>query len=184
MSTTVPFTAGQLIEMPDDGQRYELVTGELRMMSPSGWRHGRVAGRLHTLLGRHVLEHGLGEVLSAEAGFLISQNPDTVRAPDVAFIAKEHLPDEDPPEAFWPGAPDLVVEVLSPRDKTGDVDEKIGAWLDAGCALVWLVDPQVRTVTVYRSLTDVEVLTTAQQLDGGSLVPGFVCSIADIFGER
>lgn len=182
MSTTTAVTAEQLFEMPDDGKRYELIAGALRMMSPSGWNHGRIAGRLHTLLGHHVLENGLGEVFTAETGFLITREPDTVRAPDIAFIARENLPQEAPSEAFWPGAPDLAVEVLSPNDRTGEVDAKIHDWLSAGARLVWVVDPQLRTVTSYRSTTDVTTHSAADQLDGDDVVRGFHCAVAEIFG--
>jgi len=182
MSTTTPSTADQLLEMPNDGKRYELVAGDLRVMSPSGWNHGRIAGKLHTLLGRYVLDNRLGEVFTAETGFLIAREPDTVRAPDIAFIANENLPPEDPSEAFWPGGPDLAVEVLSPNDRMGEVDEKIQAWLAAGARLVWVVDPQLRTVTSYRSTADVTSHTVADQLSGGDVVQGFRCGVAEIFG--
>jgi Uma2 family endonuclease len=182
MSTITTATAQQLFEMPDDGKRYELIAGELRMMSPSGWKHGEIVGKLHTILGSHVVKNRLGTVFGAETGFLIARDPDTVRAPDIAFIANENLPLEAPSEAYWPGAPDLAVEVLSPNDRTGEVDEKIHAWLSAGARLVWVVDPQLRTVTSYRSTTDVTTHTAAEQLDGGEIVRGFRCAVAEIFG--
>lgn len=181
MSVTTPITAEQLLEMPSNGKRTELVAGEVRMMSPAGWRHGQIASKMNLLIAQHVHAHDLGVVFGAETGFLIERNPDTVRAPDVAFIAKEHLPEADPAEAFWPGAPDLAVEVLSPHDTTGEVDEKIAAWLAAGSALVWVVDPHLRSITVYRSLQDAELLTAGQQLDGGQLLPGFRCKVNEIF---
>ena len=182
MSTATTFTADQLWEMPDDGNRYELVSGLLRMMSPSGWRHGEIVGRLHSRLGPHIEKHKLGKAFGAETGFLISRDPDTVRAPDVAFIANENLPATDPAEAFWPGAPDLAVEVLSPSDKTGEVDEKIQAWLAARCRAVWVVDPKLQTVTACRSASDVAVLAVDQILEGGEVVQGFRCPVAEIFG--
>ena len=152
------------------------------MMSPSGWKHGKFVGRIHTRLGHFVEQHALGTVFGAETGFLISRDPDTVRAPDIAFVANENLPGTDPAEAFWPGAPDLAVEVLSPSDKTGEVDEKIQAWLAARCRVVWVVDPKLPTVTVYRSASDVALLTVDQILEGGEVVQGFRCPVAEIFG--
>ena len=104
MSTTTPITAEQLLRMPNDGFRYELVAGELKKMTPSGWEHGAVGGKLHALLGRHILEHRSGRIFFAETGFLLSRDPDTVRAADIAFIRKDHLPATPPREAFWPGA--------------------------------------------------------------------------------
>lgn len=177
-------SAQQLLELPSDGRRYELVAGELRVMSPSGWRHGRVVGNLHGLLWQHVSSHHLGMVFGAETGFLLGRDPDTVRAPDVAFVEARNLPDREPAEAYWPGAPDLAVEVLSPHDRTGDVDEKIRAWLDAGTRLVWVVDPQLRTLAAYRSTSDVTVYTVGQPLDGGELLPGFTCPVARIFSDQ
>lgn len=181
MASTTLWTAEQLFDsQPSDG-RCELIEGELRMMSPSGWEHGEIIGILHAILGHHVVKHRLGKIFGAETGFIIRRDPDTVRAPDIAFIAKENLLVARPASAFWPGAPDLAVEVLSPNDKTGEVDEKIGDWLKAGAKLVWIVDPQLKTVTVYRSATDVVVKTEKDTLDGGNVVSGFRTPVADIF---
>ena len=182
MSTTTRMTAEQLARMPDDGCRSELVSGELRKMAPAGWRHGKVVGRLHTLLGQHVEQHGLGTIFGAETGFLLERDPDTVRAPDIAFLSSERQPAEEPPEAFWPGPPDLAVEVVSPRDTTGEVDEKVKAWLRAGARLVWTVDPEMRSVTVFRSETDIQTKTAANELSGEDVVEGFRCRVDEIFG--
>ncbi len=181
MSTTTPVTADQLLRMPDDGYRYELVAGELRKMVPAGWRHGTVAGKLHTRLGQYVEQQDLGRILGAEPGFLIARDPDTVRAPDIAFIHKDHLSAVEPEQAFWPGAPDLAVEVVSPGDTMGEVDDKVKMWLDAGAAMVWVVNPEWQNVTVYRSATDIKTLTENDELDGQDVVPGFRCRVADIF---
>jgi Uma2 family endonuclease len=182
MSTTSLVTAAELLALPTGmGKRYELVLGELRVTSPSNWRHGKVTGRLHGLLWRHVDDNNLGDVFGAETGFRLSRSPDTVRAPDVAFIAKGNMPDQLPADSFWPGAPDLAVEVLSPGDRTGEVDEKIEAWLAAGTAAVWIVDPKLKTVTTYQSENRVSVRATGQLLDGGSVVPGFSCAVDELF---
>lgn len=183
MSATAPVTVEQLLRMPDDGNRYELVAGELRKMVPAGWRHGDVGGRLHSLLGHCIVENRLGKVFSAETGFLLARDPDTVRAPDVAFIHRDHLPAEEPAEAFWPGAPDLAVEVVSPGETISDVDEKVQGWLDAGVAAVWVVNPKWESVTVYRSPADIKTLTKDDGLDGEDVVPGFRCRVRDIFAD-
>jgi len=184
MSITTPVTAEQLLRMSDDGHRYELVAGALEKMTPAGWKHGDVGGRLHSMLGRHVLQHELGKIFFAETGFLLSRDPDTVRAPDIAFIHKDHLPASLPEDAFWPGAPDLAVEVVSPGDTTGEVDDKVRAWLDAGAMMVWVVNLKWRTVTVYRSPSDIKTLTEDEELTGQDAVPDFRCRVGDIFGDN
>ena len=137
--------------------------------------------RLAALLDRHVGEHNLGLVITGEPGFLLARDPDTVRAPDIAFIRAERLAAEPLAEGFRPGAPDLAVEILSRGDTGKEVHNKALAWLDAGAALVWVVNPARRTVTVYRSASDIETLTVGAELDAGELLPGFRCPIADLF---
>lgn len=128
-----------------------------------------------------MLQNELGEVLLAETGFLLSRDLDTVRAPDIAFIHNNHLSATVPEETFWPGAPDLAVEVLSPGDTSGEIDEKVKAWLDSGTTVVWVVNPAWRNVTVYRSPTDVKILTENDELTGEDAVGGFRCRVGDIF---
>lgn len=182
MSTTSLVTAEELLALPTGmGKRYELLAGEIREMSPSGWRHGLIAAKLQSILSTYIRAHDLGICFGAETGFLIARDPDTVRAPDFAFVAKRNIPKEMPSEAFWPGPPDLAVEVLSPGDRTGDVSEKIGAWLTSGCAAVWIIDPQLETLAVHRSRTDIQIKTAAEVLDGGSVVPGFSCPVEELF---
>lgn len=182
MSTTSLVTADELLALPTGmGKRYELVLGEIRVMSPTGWQHGNVVSNLHEILAWFVKQHDLGMMFGAETGFRLARDPDTVRAPDIAFIAKQSLPAEMPREAFWPGAPDLAVEVLSPDDRTGEVDEKIEAWLAAGTTAVWIVDPKLRTVTIYQSENIVDVRAVGQTLDGGAVVPGFSSPVAELF---
>jgi Uma2 family endonuclease len=175
-------TAEQLARLPDDGFRSELVRGELRKMAPAGWRHGKVVGRLHTMLGHHVQQGRLGTIFGAETGFLLERNPDTVRAPDIAFLSSARQPAEEPQEAFWPGPPDLAVEVISPSDTTGEVDEEVKAWLRAGTGLVWIVDPEMRSVTVFRSETDIQTKTATSELSGEDVIEGFRCGVDEIFG--
>ena len=180
MSTISNVTAEQLYGMPHDGMRYELVEGELRMMSPSGWKHGEVVGVFHTLLGSHIRQHRLGVIFGAETGFKISESPDTVRAPDIAFIAKENLPADEPKEGFWPGAPDLAIEVLSPSDQAEEVAAKTKMWLDSGVQQVWIVDPRKKSLTVHRSSGEVSVFNNDQLFESGEIVPGFSMSVAEL----
>jgi Uma2 family endonuclease len=182
MSTTTSFTADELLALPRGmGKRYELVAGELRVMSPAGWRHGGVAGNIAALLGPYIRKHNLGRGFAAETGFLLKRDPDTVRAPDFAFIANANLPASEPAEAFWPGPPDLAVEVLSPGDTSGEVAEKVAEWLAAGCAAVWVVDPKLKIVTIYQSLTIVRVVAAGETLVGEPAVPGFSCAVDELF---
>jgi Uma2 family endonuclease len=182
MSTATHVTADELLALPTGmGKRYELVAGELRVMSPSGWRHGEVAANIASLLGSFIRTHGLGRGFGAETGFLLKRNPDTVRAPDFAFITQDNLPETEPAEAFWPGAPDLAVEVLSPGDTAGEVGEKVEEWLVCGCRAVWVVDPKLQTVTIYDSPTKVRVVAAGQTLVGDPVVPGFSCPVDELF---
>jgi Uma2 family endonuclease len=182
MSTTSLVNADELIAMPCGmGERYELVAGELRVMSPAGWRHGKIVIRLSAWLAAFVDQHDLGIAFGAETGFRLASDPDTVRAPDISFVTKRNIPEQEPKDGFWPGAPDLAVEVLSPGDRTGEVDEKIDAWLAAGCAAVWIVNPKLKTITVYRSHTDVQVRAAGDTLHGDPVVSGFSCSVDELF---
>ena len=180
MSTKTLLTSEDLWKIVADGSRYELSQGELVSMTPIGMEHGGVVGAIIELLRRHVKKNNLGMV-GPEIGFRLSRNPDTVRAPDVAFIARERLPKEGIPRKFAEFAPDLAVEVLSPEDSASDVLRKIEEYLTFGTRLVWVVDPATRRVTVYRSLQDVKVLTTEDELDGADVLPGFRTPVAELF---
>ena len=183
MSSTITrsVTADELLAMPDDGYRYELVKGELIRMSPTGDEHGKVTVRLTAPLYFYVEEHNLGVVYAAETGFKLESDPDTVRAPDVAFLSRSRREQAGRVEGYWSGAPDLAVEVLSPSDRRRKVGEKVANWLAAGTRMVWVVSPKLRTVTVYKSVTDVVTLTDEDQLEGGDVVPGFRIAVAKIF---
>jgi len=157
MSTTISqslMTAEELLQLPTGmGKRYELVNGELRTMAPAGYEHGRMALNLGFFLQQFVRQHQLGDVFAAETGFIIRRNPDTVRAPDTGFVSNERLQQYGRPKrVYYPCAPDLVVEVLSPDDRQDEIDEKIEDWFAGGARLVWIVNPRRKTVTVYRSL--------------------------------
>jgi Uma2 family endonuclease len=181
---TRTMTADELFMMPPDGLRYELVKGELVKMSPTGGKHGILAIRLGAALVQHIEANNLGEAFGAETGFILATNPDTVRAPDVAFVSRERIPPGDFPEKFWPSAPDLAVEVVSPSDTLYEVEEKIEEYLEAGVKLVWIVNRKKRTVTIYQSNVEPQTLTEADTLDGRDVVPGFQYSLARFFARN
>ena len=182
MSTTTTLTTAEdLLRMPDDGFRYELIEGMLKKMSPAGYKHGVIIVRLTRLLANHVDAQHLGQVTAAETGFRLAQNPDTVRAPDIAFVKADRIPTDKIPQTFWPGAPDLAVEVLSPNDIAEEVEEKVNDYLGHGCSMVWVVSPKQKTITVFCSKTDITILSENDLLDGRDVVPGFQCSVQEIF---
>jgi len=179
MATTSQITtAAQLLETPGLG-RCELVRGELVMMSPAGSQHGYVVANITGPLVTFVKQHRLGRVFGAETGFHIARDPDTVRAPDVAFVGTDRC-SRGLPKGFFQGAPDLAVEVLSPDDRASEVLAKVQDWLEAGCLAVWVVDPQTRKVSVYGG-GQVATLKEAETLTGGDLLPGFALPVAEIF---
>ena len=173
--------ADELLHIPDDGFRYELVKGELRRMNPAGNMHGRVAMSFAWRLAQYVEGNRLGVVYAAETGFKLATDPDTVRAPDVAFVSRVRVEAIGEVEGFWPGAPDLAVEVVTPGDAFAEVEEKVFDWLDAGTKMVVVVNPCQRSATVYKSTTAITVLAEADVLDGGDIVPGFELALREIF---
>ncbi len=170
-------TAEDLLRAGDIG-RCELVRGNLVMMVPTGGEHGDIAYEIGFRLGEHVRPRRLGKILAAETGFLIAREPDTVRAPDVAFLRAGRVAISP---GYVEGAPDLAVEVLSPDDRRGYVREKVKEWLEAGTRLVWVVDPRTRTVAVHEPGRKTRVLREANVLRGGDVLPGFELAVRDIF---
>ena len=180
MTTTKPLvTADYLLRTPDLG-RCELVCGELIQMTPAGYEHGSIIINISTPLATFVSRAGLGRVSGAETGFHIAHDPDTVRAPDVAFVAAERLPSPQP-KGFFPGPHDLAVEVISPIDRDSEVLAKVQNWLDAGCRVVWLVDPRRQTVQVFQGRGEAGVLHLSDTLCGEPLLPGFSLAVGEIF---
>ncbi len=176
-----PVTAEELLRTPDDGLRRELVRGEVRTMAPAGSVHGRIAMNLAWSLADHVKSRSLGVVFAAETGFKISSDPDTVRAPDAAFVRRERVEAVGDTEGYWPGAPDLAVEVASPNDRFAEVEEKVAGWLSAGTGMVFVANPHGKTVTVRRSEREAVILSEGETVEGGEVVPGWTLPVADVF---
>jgi len=180
IDTTI-MTADELLKMPHNNMRYELIKGELFEMSPAGNIHGKIAARIGAHLLLFVEENNLGVVYAAETGFVIDTHPDTVRAPDASFVTQMRIDALGDTEGFFPGAPDLAIEVISPNDTYTQVADKALEWLRAGTQMVIVIDPNKKTVVIYQDLDDIVILTEDQTIDGGSLLPGWSLSLQDLF---
>lgn len=174
-------TADEFFEMSFENGKAELVRGEIIRMRPTGGEHGIIAMRIGEWLSAHVRVNNLGVVCAAETGFIVARDPDTVCAPDAAFVSKERMGDVKRPKKFWPFAPDLAVEVVSPSDTAEDVEKKVREWCAGGTRMVWVLYPTLGTVHVYRSPTDVRILQPGDTLSGEDVVPDFSCTVTDIF---
>jgi len=176
---TSPITAEQLAAFGRDN-RCELINGVLRQMTPAGFSHGYITGNVMGPLQQYVKLKKLGRVCAAETGFILSHDPDTVRAPDVAFVRSDRVGPS--PRGYYPGPPDLAVEVVSPDDRVQEVEDKATAWLEAGTGVVWVVWPNTRTVSVHRPGSGPPTtLSNGDSLSGDQIVPGFEIPVADIF---
>jgi Uma2 family endonuclease len=174
-------TADELFAMPDDGVRHELLRGELRELTKPGFEHGRVAATVGALLFIHARQTGTGVTVAAETGCLLARDPDTVRAPDAAFISKKRADEVGQTVKFWPGAPDLAVEVVSPSDTFHEVEDKALEWLAAGAIAVLVIDPAKQTATVYRGKGDARVYDIGEIVDLSDAVPDFSVAVAELF---
>lgn len=172
-------TAEELLRLNIPGKRTELVRGQLIVSEPPGFAHGVVAFRIGMLVGEFVRVHDLGLVVAAETGFTLERAPDTVRAPDVAFVHRDRVPDPLP-RGYAEFAPDLAVEVLSPGDRPGEVLAKVGDWLRTGTRLVWVVDPIRRSARVYRADGTEAFASADETLDGEDVLPGFSLPLATV----
>jgi Uma2 family endonuclease len=181
MATTKLMTADELLEMPDDGRVWELVRGDLREVSPSGFEPSAIATTIGAWLAVYVIERRLGIVTIAEGGYVFEHDPDTVLAPDVAFVRREHVPARAERHKFSRIPPDLAVEVISPTDRPRAVGEKVAIYLATGVPLVWVVDPAARSATVHRPGRETLVRSIDDILDGEEIVPGVQLRLADVF---
>lgn len=183
-----PVTPDQFLMMDVGNRRAELIDGKVIYMAPAGGEHGFYALEIGAEIRNYVKKHKLGIGCAAETGFRLFPDRNTVRAPDAAFISsqtlerhRDQMDGQTRTAKFWPFAPDLAVEVVSPGDKVEDVEAKVADWFAGGTQLVWVVHPKSRTIHVFRSATQVQILSADDELDGEDVVPGFRCPISDIF---
>jgi Uma2 family endonuclease len=182
MATTEKLlTAEEFEQVPDDGKRYELIDGELREMPPTVSWHGEVESKLVVRVGSHVETHRLGIVSCGETLYIVRRNPDRVRAANIAFLRQDRVPSLEARQHIMEVIPDLVVEILSKSDTIEEINDKIDDWLHAGVQMLWVVDPFRRTVTIYRPGLDPVLLGERATLEGDPVVPGFRCSVAEMF---
>jgi len=174
-------TAEELLALDLPNKRTELVRGRLMVREPAGYEHGRVAARILGRLSAHVSSTGCGELLAAETGFTLQRRPDTVRAPDVAYLRADRAPAPGT-RGFPELAPDLAVEVRSPDDSHRELAEKVADWLAAGTQVVWVVDPRARTLVVHTSDQAPRTLGEADTLTGGEVLPGFAVVVRELLG--
>lgn len=172
-------TADDLARFREPGKTAELVRGVLVVREPPSTSHGRRAARLTVRLGAFIEREDLGAVFAQDTGFRIERDPDTVRAPDVAFVSRDRL-GQISGDGYADLAPDLVVELLSPSDRPGEVLEKVGQWLSAGVRLVWVVDPARQHARIYRADGTVTIRAATEDLDGEDVLPGFRCPLHEI----
>jgi Uma2 family endonuclease len=175
-------TAEEYLDLPDDGERGELVRGQVVREPPPSYGHGSVTGNVYFHLRRFVERHHAGRVVG-EAGFVVARGPDTVRGPDVSFVSAARDAAHQGKRGFFEGAPDLAVEILSPANTWREMARKTADYFAAGAHRVWIVDPAKQTVVVHVPGRPPETLTAADRLDGGDLLPGLSLPVRRIFED-
>ncbi len=182
-ATRTQYTIEEFLALPDH-RNYELVDGELEEIKVSNlsvW----VAGRVFTRLEAHCEKSGVGEAFGADAYYeCFPDRPKHARKPDVSFIRAERLPPGWLADGYFTIWPDLAVEVISPGDSAYKVDEKIREFLEAGVRLVWQINPEERIILIHRPDVTVTKLNDTGTLSGEDVVPGFLCSVAELFPPK
>ena len=181
MATKTRLTSEDLWRMPADDIRRELVNGQVIEMPPADYPHGRLMGRLYRYLVEHVEKHGLGEVVVGNVGFVLSVpgDPNRVRAPDVAFVSTPRLAGAG--HAFFPGAPDLAAEILSPSETLAQIQQKVSDYLAAGSRLVWVIDPEARIATIHKADGSTRTIAETDPLEDEDVLPGFSIPLSILF---
>ena len=183
MTTTKPqlLSTDDLLRLHSEGVKGELIMGVLHKKVSSGLEHGEIAVNWVVLLGSFVKSRRLGRVFGFDAGVQLEHDPDTVREPDVGFIFSERMPLGVRERRYAQVVPDLVVEIVSPNDRPVPVFDKAQMWLRHGVCLVWITDPEARTITALPQSGPTRTFTEADTLDGDDVLPGFTCPVRDIF---
>jgi Uma2 family endonuclease len=178
-------TADELLAYEAPNKRVELVRGQLIVREPPGSLHGSVIFELSVAIGTYLRDTNprAGRAFAGDTGFWIVRDPDTVRAPDFAYVRSERLENGVVPVGYLKFGPDLAVEVSSPTDRTGAVLQKTGQWLEAGCELVWVIDPQRRSAQVYAADGSIALLDEDDALDGAGVLPGFRVRLGDLWSD-
>lgn len=171
-------TAEEFAELPDDGRLLELVEGKINEMPPAATNHSAFAIWLAVLLSNFVVPRNPGTISGEQGGYLLQTDPDIVRAPDVAFMTWERRRKQGP---YLVGGPDLVIEVVSPRDSAADIQIKIAQYMAAGTRLMWVFYPQTRSVMVHLPDGSARMITAPGVLDGGDVLPGFTLALEEAF---
>ena len=173
-------TAEDLMKLSTKG-RYELIKGVIYEMSPSGERHGFIAWKIGYIIGKYVQENKLGIITAAETGYKLSSEPDTVRAPDVAFKSNRKVQEGGITDGYSTVMPEIVVEVSSPSDSHGKVIKKVDLWLSSGVRQVWVVDPEEKNVIIYDEMGKHTIFENNDIIQVGEILPGFECKVNEIF---
>jgi Uma2 family endonuclease len=184
VAPTGGMTADEFLQCSEDGVFLELVRGEVVRLAPAGGQHSRTGGRVYRILDEFVEERDLGVVFNSDAGFILERDPFTVRPPDVAFIAKTRMTEDQIPVGFISGAPDLAVEILSPTDTLQAAEAKARMYLRAGAKLVLIMDPGDQTIRAYRPESEVVIFGPEDELNAEPVLPGFRCPVWKLFGPR
>ena len=178
MEIRKPVTIDDMYHMPKDGQKYELVDGEV-VVSPASFGHGEIALKIAHIIATFLDDHPIGKVYGDNVGVIFPNG--NLRSPDAFFVRTEKLPNGKSPATFGEIIPDLAVEVLSPGDRPRQVADKIGEFLEFGVPLVWVVDPKRQTVAAYRSLSEIQQFTAQDTISAEPILPGFTCLVSRFF---
>ena len=178
---TKRLTADDLLRLYSEGVRGELIRGELCQTMPTGQEHGEIVMNLGALLRVFIKPRRLGRLTGSDSGVWLERDPDTVREPDIAFFSAEKMPLGTRVTGYAEVVPDLVVEVVSPNNSLREINDKSLMWLSYGVSLVWAVNPDTRSVDVYRAGRVTSTLSESDTLDGLDALPGFACAVSDVF---